>query len=186
MSDTMLIRCRLGAGQPNTRSVTKLIDRIRRDIQHRLDQLLAEADKLRHALAALDPRERSAPKPKPTKSKPTAKRAAKTPDGPKQTLARTRTRTADSPANGASASTRTAPGETKAKLLAALSSDQALTAGEVAKATGLARPTVSTTLSKLSKSGEIVKADRGYRLPSANGGTARGAEPAATPAIADA
>jgi DNA-binding IclR family transcriptional regulator len=71
-------------------------------------------------------------------------------------------------------------------LLAALSSDQALTAGEVAKATGLARPTVSTTLSKLSKSGEIVKADRGYRLPSANGGTARGAEPAATPAIADA
>ena len=54
-------------------------------------------------------------------------------------------------------------------MLAALSSDRALTAGEVANATGLRRPTVSTTLSKLSKTGEVVKADRGYRLPSANG-----------------
>ena len=61
-------------------------------------------------------------------------------------------------------------------MLAALSSDRALTAGEVATATGLARPTVSTTLSKLSKTGEVVKADRGYRLPSTNGGTASAAE----------
>ena len=70
-------------------------------------------------------------------------------------------------------------------MLAALSSDQALTAGEVAKATGLARPTASTTLSKLSKTGEVVKADRGYRLPSAKGGTANAAEPTATPTPAD-
>ena len=137
-----------------------MIDRIRHDIQQRLDQLLAEADKLRHALAALDRRERSTAKPKTTKSRATAKRAAKTPDAPKQTPARTRTRTA-STANGASSSTRTAPGETKTKVLAALSSDQALIAGEVAKATGLAPPTVSTTRSKLSKTGEVVKADRG-------------------------
>jgi DNA-binding IclR family transcriptional regulator len=51
-------------------------------------------------------------------------------------------------------------------VLAALSRDQELTAGEVAQATGLARPTVSTTLSRLSKTGDVVKADRGYRLPS--------------------
>jgi hypothetical protein len=157
-----------------------LIDRIRHDIQQRLDQLLAEADKLRHALAALDPRERSTPKPKTTKSQPTAKSA----DAPQQTPARKRTRLA-STTNGASVSTRTASGETKAKVLAALSSDRALTAGEVANATGLARPTVSTTLSKLSKTGEVVKADRGYRLPSTNGGSANAAEPA-MPAIADA
>jgi hypothetical protein len=56
-------------------------------------------------------------------------------------------------------------------VLAALSSDKALSAGEAAKATGLARPTVSTTLSKLSKTGEVVKADRGYCLPSINGGS---------------
>ena len=40
-----------------------------------------------------------------------------------------------------------------------------MTAGEVAKATGLQRPAVSTTLSRLAKSGEVVKAERGYRLP---------------------
>ena len=158
-----------------------MIDRIRHDIQQRLDQLLAEADKLRRALAALDPRERSTAKPKTTNSRPTAaKRAANTPDARKQTPARTRSRAVGT-ANGASSSTRTAPGETKAKVLAALSSDQALTAGEVANATGLARGTVSTTLSKLSKTGEVVKADRGYRLPSTNGGAANAAEPAATP-----
>ena len=40
-----------------------------------------------------------------------------------------------------------------------------MTAGEVASATGLGRGTVSTTLSKLAKSGVVVKADRGYKLP---------------------
>jgi CRP-like cAMP-binding protein len=161
-----------------------VIDRIRHDIQQRLDQLLAEADKLRHALAALDPRERSAPKPKPTSPQPAAKRAAKTPDAPKQPPTRSRTRTART-TNGASASTRTAPGETRAKVLAALSSDGALTAGDVANATGLARPTISTTLSKLSKTGEVIKADRGYRLPSTKGGSANAVEPATTPTTAD-
>ena len=67
-------------------------------------------------------------------------------------------------------------------MLRALSSDQALTAGEVAKTTGLARPTVSTILSKLAKTGEVVKAERGYRLPSTDGGTSSAAEPAARPA----
>jgi DNA-binding transcriptional ArsR family regulator len=174
-----------GASQPKTRSVTQLIDRIRHDIQHRLDQLLAEADKLRHALAALDPRERSTPEPKPMNSQPTAKDAAKTPNAPKQTSTRTRTSPA-STANSTSASARTAPGETKVKVLAALSSDQALTAAEVAKATGLARPTVSTTLSKLSRTRTVVKAARGYRLPSTDGGTVSAAEPAAGSATADA
>ena len=35
-----------------------------------------------------------------------------------------------------------------------------MTAGEVAAATGLAAATVSTTLSRLAKAGEIIKADR--------------------------
>ena len=52
-------------------SLTTLIDRIRHDIQQRLEQLLAETDKLRHALAALDPRERVSPKPRATKPQPT-------------------------------------------------------------------------------------------------------------------
>ena len=143
-----------------------MIDRIRHDIQQRLDQLLAEAEKLRHALAALDPRERSTSRRRTTRSQPTTKRAAKTSEAPKQTPPRRPTRAA-STANRPSASTRTPPGQTKAKVLAGLSSDRALTAGEVAKATGLARPTVSTTLSRLAKTGDVVKSDRGYRLPSA-------------------
>ncbi len=50
-------------------------------------------------------------------------------------------------------------------MLGALTGGKAMTAAEVAAATGLARGTVSTTLSKLAKSGEVVKAERGYRLP---------------------
>jgi DNA-binding IclR family transcriptional regulator len=46
-----------------------------------------------------------------------------------------------------------------------------MTAGEVATKAGLGRATVSTTLSKLAKSGEVEKAERGYRLPSASGTT---------------
>jgi DNA-binding transcriptional ArsR family regulator len=136
-----------------------LIDRIRHDIQQRLEQLLAETDKLRHALLALDPRERVSTNPTATKPQQTRKRAVNSPAAAKRTPARA------SASDGATASGRTRPGETKAKVLAALSRDRGSTAGEVAKATGLARPTVSTTLSKLSKTGAVVKADRGYRLP---------------------
>ena len=137
-----------------------MIDRIRRDIQQRLEQLLAEADKLRGALAALDPRERPAPRTSP----PARARAAKTPAAPSaERAAEPSLPKATAATNGAA--TRTPPGQTRGQVVAALAGGQALTAGEVAKATGLARPTVSTTLSKLSKTGEVVKADRGYRLP---------------------
>jgi DNA-binding IclR family transcriptional regulator len=59
---------------------------------------------------------------------------------------------------------RTARGATTAAVLAALAGGEAMTASEVASKAGLARPTVSTTLSKLAKSGEVQKAERGYRL----------------------
>ena len=61
---------------------------------------------------------------------------------------------------------RTAPGATKASVLAALAGSEAMTASQVAAKAGLARPTVSTTLSKLAKTGEVHKAERGYRLTS--------------------
>jgi DNA-binding transcriptional ArsR family regulator len=59
---------------------------------------------------------------------------------------------------------RTAPGATKTAVLAALGSGGAMTAGEVANATGLGRASVSTTLSKLAKAGQVTKADRGYQI----------------------
>jgi DNA-binding IclR family transcriptional regulator len=39
-----------------------------------------------------------------------------------------------------------------------------LTAGQVASSTGLGRPSVSTTLSKLARSGDVIKAERGYAI----------------------
>jgi DNA-binding IclR family transcriptional regulator len=52
-------------------------------------------------------------------------------------------------------------------VLAALAGGEAMTAGQVADKAGLARATVSTTLSKLAKNGEVQKAARGYRLAAA-------------------
>jgi CRP-like cAMP-binding protein len=150
-----------------------VIDRLREQIQERLDQLPHEADRLRKALAALDPRSSTAPtrksparKPR-TASKPDSRPATK-PRGPAAKTATARR----TPQPAARSSRRTAPGATKASVLAALAGGEAMTAGQVADRTGLARPTVSTTLSKLAKSGEVQKAQRGYRL-----GTAAAATP---------
>jgi CRP-like cAMP-binding protein len=137
-----------------------LIDRIRHDIQERLEQLLAEADKLRHALAALDPRD----KPKPRAARKPAARSVPA-AAAKPAPAAAKPSAPSAAAGNASPRVRTAPGATKTKVLSALSTDGGMTAGDVAKATGLARGTVSTTLSKLAKTGEVSKADRGYRLP---------------------
>lgn len=46
---------------------------------------------------------------------------------------------------------------------------QPMTAGQVASATGLGRPSVSTTLSKLARSGDVAKAQRGYTLKPSDG-----------------
>ena len=59
---------------------------------------------------------------------------------------------------------RAASGSTKTAVLQALAAGNAMTAGEVATATGLGRASVSTTLSKLANSGEVAKAARGYQL----------------------
>jgi DNA-binding IclR family transcriptional regulator len=69
-------------------------------------------------------------------------------------------------------SNRRPSGTTKTAVLSALAHGNAMTAGEVANATGLGRASVSTTLSKLSKAGEVTKADRGYRLASSSSGGA--------------
>jgi DNA-binding transcriptional ArsR family regulator len=128
-----------------------VIDRLRKEIELRLEQLLDEAEKLRRALAALDPRRGSPPA--------TADDAAGS-----------RGASASSGASSTSATTsRTPSGATKARVLGALSSERGMTAGEVSAATGLARGTVSTTLTKLAKSGEVRKVQRGYQLRSSEG-----------------
>ena len=138
-----------------------MIDRLREQIQQRLDQLAGEADRLRKALAALDPRSSKTPARKPPARKPapsTATEPATT--ATKRKPAQRRSQPA------ARSRRRTAPGATKASVLGALDGGEAMTARQVAEKTGLARGTVSTTLSKLAKSGEVQKAERGYRLAS--------------------
>jgi CRP-like cAMP-binding protein len=154
---------------PNTRKRNDVIDRLREQIQQRLDQLTHEADRLRKALAALDPRSSAAPAQKPVARKPAArKRAQAATPKPKASATKSapprRTRQPATPSPR-----RTAPGATKGSVLAALAGGEAMTAGQVADKTGLARPTVSTTLSKLAKSGEVQKAERGYRIAPAAG-----------------
>ena len=139
-----------------------MIDRLREQIQERLDQLVGEADRLRKALAALDPRSSAQPASKPPAPKrPQAETPKPRASATNATPAQRTSRPATPPPR------RTAPGATKATVLTALAGGEAMTAGQVATKTGLARPTVSTTLSKLAKSGEVQKAERGYRLTSA-------------------
>jgi DNA-binding transcriptional ArsR family regulator len=163
-----------------------MIDQLRRQIQERLEQLLAEAEKLRRALVALSGGDGSQsdqaagrvrrpagngqgrPRPMSTRSARTLE-APSAPAGTDGSSAAASSASAKERATGSPAAPRSrarAPlGATKSAVLAALSDGQAMTAGEVAAATGLGRATVSTTLSKLAKTGEVAKADRGYRRP---------------------
>jgi hypothetical protein len=136
-----------------------VIDRLREQIQERLDQLAGEADRLRKALAALDPRSSKTP----TRKSPLRKPAQRTASKP--TVSATNNVPAQQTSRSAPRSPRrTAPGATKASVLTALADGEAMTAGQLADKTGLARGTISTTLSKLAKSGEAQKAERGYRI----------------------
>jgi DNA-binding transcriptional ArsR family regulator len=141
-----------------------MIDQIRSDIQQRLNQLLAEADKLRRALIALGSHDGDST---PTADSSTSRRAPRTQTAAKPSSAptsQTRSRSSSRSAGATATRTRAASGATRSAVLQALSNGNAMTAGEVASATGLGRASVSTTLSKLAKSGEVSKADRGYQL----------------------
>ncbi len=123
-----------------------MIDQLRHEIQQRLDVLLAEADRLSLALAALGPAEAPESAPAPRRSA-TTSRARRS-----------------KPARSASTRPRTARGATRTAVLSALADGNAMTAGQVASATGLPRPSVSTMLSTLVRRGELTKAERGYRM----------------------
>jgi hypothetical protein len=142
---------------PDVRAIAKQIKTRIGHIEEQLKQhrdLSDELERLRSALGRLegDVAARVRGRRPPAKSAPPAAARPATP-----------TRTA---AGGARRG-RGAPaprGQTRAAVLAALK-DGPKTAGEIAASTGVARGTASTTLSKLVKSGDVVKAERGYRLP---------------------
>jgi DNA-binding transcriptional ArsR family regulator len=78
---------------------------------------------------------------------------------------------------------RRAPrGATRHAVLEALAEGNAMTAGQLATATGLPRERVATELSKLVKTGDLVKADRGYKAPASEASaSASSATSTATP-----
>lgn len=114
------------------------IDALRNSITDRLKQATEEADRLQAALDALAEPEGRAPA------------RARRPSG--QTARRRR---------------RQGPaGRIQRAVLDALAQGDTMTAGQLADATGLNRASVSSLLSKLAKDGRLVKAKRGYQLPS--------------------
>jgi len=163
-----------------------MLDQLRQQIQTYLDELLGEAEKLRRALAALGssdgaatPSPSAIPSAAPERARqaPTSRTATRKSARPRSSATTAATspspRPAEPPAaRRAGVAARAASGSTKTAVLEALTGGNAMTAGEVATATGLGRASFSTTLSKLAKSGEVTKAARGYQLA---GQTAAGA-----------
>jgi CRP-like cAMP-binding protein len=155
-----------------------MIDNLRDQIQKRIDELVEEADRLRAALGALGG----------GTARSTTTRRAPARNG-RRRATRTSSRQSTASASPARATRRTTStsrrrstaGGTKASVLAALQSGEAMTASQVAQQTGLGRASVSTTLSKLAKSGEVRKAQRGYQL-AGGGNSSRAANGAKTAA----
>ncbi len=69
-------------------------------------------------------------------------------------------------------------GQNRAKILAVVSERSGVSAAEVAQSTGIASPTVHSTLAKLASGGEVVK----EQLPSGGAGYRLPDEPAENPA----
>jgi len=145
-----------GSQMPEVPDVSAIVDQLKARIKHiegelaRHEQLSDELARLRDALGRLEGAGRARVS-RGRGRRPTAARATTT---GRSTRARGRTST----------SGRAPRGQNRAKVLEALKSGP-MTASEISKATGIGTGTVSTLLTKLSKSSDVAKAERGYRLP---------------------
>ena len=128
-----------------------------RDLSDELERLRDALGRLEGGVAARVPGRRARAK----ASSPTTTAAAQKPPPAKKSTAAKKSAAASRPRRAATSAPR---GQTRAKILDALK-DGPKTAGEIAAATGIGRGSASTTLTKLAKSGDVVKAERGYRLP---------------------
>jgi DNA-binding transcriptional ArsR family regulator len=130
--------------------------------QHR--DLSDELERLRDALGRLEGGVAARVRGRRTPARASSRRttpAAKSSQAAKKAPAAKQSAAPSTPRRAAASAPR---GQTRAKILDALK-DGPKTAGEIAAASGIARGTASTTLTKLAKSGEVVKAERGYKLP---------------------
>jgi len=120
-----------------------LLDTIRSDIGARLDELrplVQEAASLEAALEALG-------------------------NAGGATIARTSSARSGRRSVVAAGRRRSPRGDSREKVIAYVRSHPGSTAGDVAKALRLNRNSVATRLTQLGKSGELVKAQRGYSAP---------------------
>jgi predicted Rossmann fold nucleotide-binding protein DprA/Smf involved in DNA uptake len=148
---------------PDVRTIVDQIKARIADIEEQLKQhhdLSDELDRLRGALGRLegDVSARVGGRRGPAKS------SARTPT---TTATAKRSTAAKSAADGqrAGRARSVAPrGQTRATIIEALK-EGPKTAGEISKTTGVPRASASTTLNKLARSGDVVKANRGYKLP---------------------
>jgi CRP-like cAMP-binding protein len=161
---------------PEVFDVSAIAQQVKACIKHIEDQLRQherltnELERLRDALTRLEGAARSRvsatrrPAGKPAQA---PRRAGTTKRAGAQAGASTRP--AAKPGDGSAAKRASAParaprGQNKAQVLEALT-DGPMTASEIAKVTGIGPGTVSTMLNKMATSGELAKADRGYKLP---------------------
>jgi hypothetical protein len=134
------------------------IDELSHQIERRLAEVREQADRLQAALDALGSESGDAP---PV--------AAVTPSRKPHPHASWRQRRAPRDA-------------TRHAVLEALASGDAMTASQLATATGLQRERIAPELSKLAKTGKLVKASRGYKTPESEASTpASSATSTATP-----
>jgi hypothetical protein len=147
---------------PDVRTIVGQIKTRIADLEQQLKQhrdITEELDRLRGALSRLegDVSARVRGRRGAAKSSPRARRAPAT---------KSATSAATASGSGTTRRARSAAprGQTRARVLEALK-DGPKTAGEVSATTGIPRASASTTLNKLAKSGDVVKAERGYRLP---------------------
>ena len=140
---------------PEIPDVSAIAQQIKARIKHIEDQLKQhhvltdELERLRAALVRLEGQARSRVGTGGRNRKPAAE--------PRGSASRARA------AKRASAPARAPRGQNKAKVLDALKAGP-MTASEIAKVTGIGTATVSTMLTKMAKTGELAKAERGYKL----------------------
>jgi CRP-like cAMP-binding protein len=139
---------------PEIPDVSAIAQQVKARIKHIEEQLQQhqkltdELERLRGALSRLEGEARSRVRTRGRSRKPAARPAG----------------SATRPVKPASAPARAPRGQNKAKVLDALKNGP-MTASEIAKVTGIGAGTVSTMLTKMAKSGELTKAERGYQLP---------------------
>jgi predicted Rossmann fold nucleotide-binding protein DprA/Smf involved in DNA uptake len=151
----------------NIPGVSAITDRIKARITQIEDQLKqhqdlsGELERLRSALARLEGDVRSRVNAGRRRRQPAS--APKITAAPKAAAKPASTAAPKAAAKPKRTAARTPRGQNKTKILESLK-DGPKTASEISKQTGISTGTASTTLTKMAKAGEIVKAQRGYAL----------------------